>query len=388
MIEIEDRNERQALRKARQAKRAAKAQKVEISPAERKRARMKRRTELAEEAAARARPAAAKPGRAPGRTEGQQRKNRTKGMQSYLDTKRIVLGNAERREYPDRLHDTCRDGALFPDFRPKFKLDLGPDAALFTIGAGFARDVEPALVARGVSLPTTAITIPQADYGRPENPLNEYTSGTIAQRLNFAFQDKPIPKATLVQVGQFVSDQLMPGHFNGPVEMIELLRREIAAIYAKLRDCDALIITLSSVESFYDTRSRRFFNRPPPRTMVRSRESHIFFEVQDVRSVVAALSKPLKALGAAGIKVVLTVSPVPQPATFSMADAVSANEISKSTLRVAADHLTRKFDHVDYFPALEIARSAGLHAYMDNNVHLRDDFSTLLVETFIKAYAA
>jgi hypothetical protein len=388
MSETDDRTQRQALRKARQAKRTAKAQKAETSPAERKQARMKRRAERAHEAAARARPAAAKPGHGPGRNEGPQRKNRTEGMQRYLDTKRIALGNAGRREYPDRLHDTCRGGALFPDVRPKFKLDLGPNASLFTIGAGFSRDVEPALAARGVSLPTTAITIPQADYGRPENPLNEYTAGTIAQRLNAVFQDKPIPKATLVQVGQLVSDQLLPGAFNGPAEMIESLRREIAAIYAKLRDCGALIITLSSVESFYDAKSRRFFNRTPPRTMVRSREAHIFFEVQDVRGVVAALSKPLKSLGAAGIKVVLVVSPAAQPVTFSMADAVTANELAKSTLRVAAEQLIRKFDHVDYFPALEIARSAGLHAYMDDNVHLRDEVSALLVETFIKTYAA
>jgi hypothetical protein len=387
MSETEDRNERKALRQARQAKRAARAQKGGKAPGEQKQARLRRRAERAQEVADKVKPAAGKARRGAGGKPGRGKK-REDGMQIYLDTMLVVRGNAARRDYPDRLHENCRDGALFPAFTPKFKLELGHGASVFSIGAGFARDLEPALAARGVFLPTAAITIPQSDFGRPENPLNEYTARSIAQRLNSAFQDKPIPKATIIPAGQLFSDQLLPGKFNGTMAQIEALRGQIAGIYARLRDCGALVITLSSIESWYDSRSKRFFNRPPPTPIARSRVRHIYFEMQDASTIVSTLSKPLTALGAAGIKVVLAVSPEAQVATFSMADAVSANELAKSTLRVAAHRLVQKFDHVDYFPALEIARSAGLHAYMDDNVQLRGEFSALLAETFIKAYAA
>jgi hypothetical protein len=388
MSETEDRAERKALRQARQAKRAAREQKGETAPGARKQARLQRRSERAQEVAAKVKPVAGKGGRGAGGKPGQGRRKREDGMQIYLDTMLVVRGNAARRDYPDRLHENCRDGALFPAFAPKFKLDLGQGASVFTIGAGFARVLEPALAARGVALPTAAITIPQADFGRPENPLNEYTARSVAQRLNAVFQDKPIPKATIIPAGQLFSDQLLPGKFNGTMAQIEALRGQIAGIYARLRDCGALVITLSSIESWYDTRSKRFLNRPPPTPIARSRSRHIYFAVEEVSGVVAALSKPLTALGAAGIKVVLAVSPAAQATTFTPDDVVSANEITKATLRLAASRLVRKFDHVDYFPALEIARSAGLHAYLDDNIQLRDEFSALLVEHFIKAYAA
>jgi hypothetical protein len=180
----------------------------------------------------------------------------------------------------------------------------------------------------------------------------------------------------------------MPGARNETMEAIEKRRTELARIYARLPECGAAIITLSSAETWYDAKSTCFFNRPPPSVVVRSRSRHIFFALQGVEDIVAVLAKPMEALGQAGIKVVLIVSPIAQPATFSGTDAVCANEVSKAVLRVAAHQLSQKFDHVDYFPALEIARSAGLHAYMDDNVHLRDEVSALLVETFIKTYAA
>ncbi len=399
----EDRQEREQLRQARQAKRAARAQQGGPTQAERQQARMKRRAERARETAANARPGAAKPAKPLQRAGGAQaggakaganvrgarpvEKNPEQGMLAYIDTVRIRLGNAERCEYPDRLHANCREGALFPAFLPKFKLDLGAGAKVFTIGAGFARDIEPVLEARGVMVPTTAITIPQSSLSRAENPLNEYTPPTIAQRIAGAFKPSGALKGTVIEAGQLFSDQFLPGKLNESMEKLEARRAEIAAIYARLRDCGAVIITLASAEVWYDAKSKWFFNRPPPGDIVRRRARHIYFAVQDASDVVAALTPPLAALGEIGIKVVLAVSPVAQRATFSAADAVIANETSKSVLRAAVHRLTETFEHVDYFPAYEIARSAGLHAYMDDNVQLSDEFAALLVETFITAYA-
>ena len=394
MTERQDRRERQEHKQARQVRRAARAQQDGQTQEQRQQARMKRRAERAQEVAANARPAGAKPAIKPGKMRkgaGGARaggKAPEQGMQTYLDTMVIVRGNAARRDYPDRLHDNCREGAVFPNFTPKFKLHLGPGATVFSIGSGFSRDLEPVLAARGVTLPTIAIAIPQSDLVRTENPLNEYTPATIAQRINCAFKVKPIPKGTIMDAGQLFSDQLLPGQFTDTMEILEARRAEIAAIYARLPQCSAVIITLASAETWYDKRSKRFFNRPPRTPNVRSRVAHIYFGVQDVDDVVAILNKPLTALGAAGIKVVLTVSPVPQRTTYSAADAVIANEISKAVLRVAADRLTRKFGHVDYFPAYEIARSAGLQAYLDDNVQIHEEFAALLAGEFVKAYAS
>ena len=87
-----------------------------------------------------------------------------------------------------------------------------------------------------------------------------------------------------------------------------------------------------------------------------------------------------------GIKVVITVSPVPLLATFTNEDCVVANELSKSTLRAVAGYFTNKYEYVDYFPAYEMVRHLGISAYRDDNIHVRYELIKIITEFMINSY--
>lgn len=86
-------------------------------------------------------------------------------------------------------------------------------------------------------------------------------------------------------------------------------------------------------------------------------------------------------------KIILTVSSVPIQVTFTQNDCVVANEFSKSVLRVRVELLSQKFKNVDYFPSYEIVKTVGLEAYINDNVHVRDDIVKKITEYMINIYS-
>jgi hypothetical protein len=77
------------------------------------------------------------------------------------------------------------------------------------------------------------------------------------------------------------------------------------------------------------------------------------FDIDEVRNDLHEVIARLKTINPA-CRIILTVSPVPLIATFEPRHALVATTYSKSVLRVAADEMWRKYEHVDYFPSYEI----------------------------------
>ena len=65
-----------------------------------------------------------------------------------------------------------------------------------------------------------------------------------------------------------------------------------------------------------------------------------------------------------GLKVILTVSPVPLTATYSNNHILSANTFSKSILRAVAGNIADLYNHVEYFPSFELISS---FSFVPNN---------------------
>lgn len=83
----------------------------------------------------------------------------------------------------------------------------------------------------------------------------------------------------------------------------------------------------------------------------------------------------------------MTVSPVPINSTFTSSDCVTANEYSKSVLRVCAERLSKRFANVDYFPSYEIARSGGLSSYAGDNIHVKNEVVEKITSCMIQKYS-
>lgn len=89
--------------------------------------------------------------------------------------------------------------------------------------------------------------------------------------------------------------------------------------------------------------------------------------------------------------IVLTVSPIPLKNSFLLPSPMVADCISKSTLRVAADYLTRD-GSIRYWPAFEAFRWLGAHfgqiygAGEYDHLHVEKEKIDIITREFIKAY--
>ena len=84
-------------------------------------------------------------------------------------------------------------------------------------------------------------------------------------------------------------------------------------------------------------------------------EAHEFhnFTMAEVRDTLTAFVADLRAVNP-GVRVLLTVSPVPLIATYEDRHVIVSTTYSKSVLRVAAQEVIDAHDFVDYFPSYEI----------------------------------
>jgi len=295
--------------------------------------------------------------------------------------------NKTGRKFPNREDDRYEEGTLFPEFNPSFNIE--PGAAIFTIGSCFARNIEEALQPLGFELPTSAFSSPKSEWpGRANGLLNEYNPGTISQRICHALAGKHSPEETIVASGDLYDDLMLMGGAVDVTKARALERRnEIFDVYTNLPKTPYVVITLGFIEAWFDNQTQLFINRTPPRSFKTTDPNRFSFKVLDVSESMALLEQAFTALHDNGSKVVLTVSPVPIQSTFTTSDCVTANEYSKSVLRVCADLLCKRFANVDYFPSYEIVRSGGLSNYAIDNVHAKNDVVKKITTLMIKKYS-
>lgn len=295
--------------------------------------------------------------------------------------------NKKAGNHPEAGDVRLSDGSIYPSFTPRFPLDLGPGRAVFTIGSCFARNVEEALQSSGATLPTMGFSVPKSEwFARPNGLLNEYTPGTMAQRILYALEGKSFSRATIVPTDKGYADTLLPGGEDVTLERAIARRAEIDAVYAFLRASNAVVITLGFVESWFDFEAGVYLNRMPPWHFGKKSLKRYVFRQLTVEQSYALLEPAFAALTDAGAKIVLTVSPVPLQRTFTTADCVTANEYSKAVLRITAEMLVKRFEGVDYFPSYEIVRSGGLSNYAPDCIHVKDAVVREIVRRMIEAY--
>jgi hypothetical protein len=291
-----------------------------------------------------------------------------------------------QRKYPQSDDARCRNGMLFPAFRPKFPAVFNRDTTVFAIGSCFARNIEEALAPSGVRLPTYALKADRSEKkGRARSLINEFTPGCIQQRIFSALSGKPLSEKTIVPQGDEYVDLLLPAIPSVTWERAIERRREIDAIYRELAQADLVVITLGYVESWYDQETKLYLNRRPPRIPGAPPSDRYVFKRLDIDDCMTLLQPAFDAMTQKGLKIVLTVSPVPLGMTFSGEDCVVANEFSKAVLRVCADRLARH-PNVEYFPSYEIVRSAGLAAYTEDNRHVRSEVVEQVTRYMMDAY--
>ena len=188
---------------------------------------------------------------------------------------------------------------------------------------------------------------------------NIYTPRMLHQWLSWALTDVPVPEAVWEKDGRFYDPfrpGVEPGGFVSPEELCASRRETLAAIAAAVKGSHVFVFTMGLTEAWQD-RATGVEYAVCPGTVAGTfdAEAHGFVN-HGFAALMADMTAALRLLFRVnrGLKVLLTVSPVPLTATASGNHVLTATSHSKSLLRAVASELVRAQPRVDYFPSYEI----------------------------------
>jgi hypothetical protein len=166
----------------------------------------------------------------------------------------------------------------------------------------------------------------------------------------------------------------------------EQIRQDTVDIFDRT---DVFIITVGLAEVWYSTITGEVFWRAVPAN--RFDPARHGFRLTTVAENLDNLTavRDLIRRHRPDAAIVFTLSPIPLHATFRPVSCVTADAVSKATLRVALDELMRTHAgdrKLFYFPAYEIVREAFVDPYLDDNRHVQPHVLQAVMQTFERAY--
>ena len=149
-----------------------------------------------------------------------------------------------------------------------------------------------------------------------------------------------------------------------------------------LQHCQVFVMTLGVAACFFRDDTGAFAFAPLNTRMGsealfkrhRMRTTSVAENVDNIAAIIAAVRR----MAAQPPRVVLSVSPVPLSATNEHTSAITADALSKSTLRLACEEALNAHadDGVLYWPSFEMVRWLGAHYGPDHPAYAGDDDNT------------
>ncbi|QNM82772.1 GSCFA domain-containing protein [Sphingomonas sabuli] len=166
------------------------------------------------------------------------------------------------------------------------------------------------------------------------------------------------------------------------VEVSEEIRDNTRDIFHRT---DVFIFTLGLSEVWYDKITGEVFWRAIPNQKF-DPERHGFrvMGVAENRENITAVYHMIRAIRP-DAQIIFTLSPVPLAATFRPISCITANAVSKASLRMAIDELMREFEgdpRLHYFPSYEIVTAFLPDAFGVDLRHPRPEAVDFIMRTF------
>tara|TARA_B100000579_G_C22723436_1_gene800570 strand:- start:71 stop:1000 length:930 start_codon:yes stop_codon:yes gene_type:complete len=197
---------------------------------------------------------------------------------------------------------------------------------------------------------------------------------TVVEQLLWGFENKNIEENTWYHSP------------NDSARNDQATREETLVLLKKI---DIFIITVGLSEVWYNKSNNQVFWKAIP--IDKFDENNHGFRLSTVdentNNLIKIYSTIKKHLPNA--KVIFTLSPIPLMATFRPQSCITANSVSKSILRVAIDNMLTKFKNENelfYFPSYEITKDYFVDPFKEDNRHLKDDYTSRIMEVFEKFY--
>lgn len=252
-------------------------------------------------------------------------------------------------------------------WQPKFRVTRAD--RIITAGSCFAQHIGRALAARGYrwfDAEPAPDLLPAGEraafhYGTFSfRTGNIYTPRMLAQWLSWAFGTAAPPEDDLWREDGRWFDPFRPGvepgGFDSAAELLASRAATLAAIRRAVHEGDIFVFTLGLTEAWEHAGSGVEYALCPGTVAGRFKPRFHRFVNHGYGATLAAMRAALAQLRAEnpGLRVLLTVSPVPLTATASGEHVLTATTYSKSVLRAVAGELAATEAGVDYFPSYEI----------------------------------
>ncbi len=240
-----------------------------------------------------------------------------------------------------------------PQFSPPFTMKASD--RVFCIGSCFARELEAVLFRHGFSV----LSRLQGAEKQQDNAgiLNRYSVPAIREEVRRALSS----------------------------DVAERKEKDISEkVFARLRDADVVVLTLGLSEAWFDGKEKIYLNTmPSPRSIRRDPkryELHLLSVAETVRMLKESIEMLREHLPS-GLRIILTVSPIPLHSTFRDMDVITANASSKATLRSAVEEIIPLGMDIAYFPSYEIATTSEPRAVWGqaDYRHVDRDFVAVII---------
>jgi hypothetical protein len=291
--------------------------------------------------------------------------------------------------FPGSVRGRLAGGFPAPHIEPKFR--LGDDDTYFCIGSCFARVIERQLRYRNLRVTSMRYHGEASEAHIGPNGANKFTTASILNELHWSLAGRPFPDEALVPDGDGYRDlQLADAVHPVSLERARERRVELVEYFGRLRSADVVIVTLGLVEVWYDRQTQLFLNITPTFEMAQRFPGRFSVHTSDYAENRERLAETLDALfafGGEGLRVILSVSPVPMHRTFTAPDVLTANVYAKSTLRAVASDVARDRPNVEYWPSYELVTVAERsRAFHPDQVHVTEEAGAEIVRSFAKTF--
>lgn len=248
------------------------------------------------------------------------------------------------------------------------RFTIQPSERVATAGSCFAQHISNRLASIGFNYFVTEAGehLPDAQRRTLNHGVfsarfgNIYTSRQLLQLFQESFQGRQVADDVWQREdGRYVDalrPQVTPGGYESPGEVKRERELHLAAVRRMFEQCDVFVFTLGLTETWRSKVDDTVYPLAPGvsgGSFDPERHEFINLDVHDVLGDMESFLAGLKSVNP-GVKVILTVSPVPLIATYEDRNVLVSTTYSKSVLRVVADMLWRRHEWIEYFPSYEI----------------------------------
>ena len=239
-----------------------------------------------------------------------------------------------------------------PDPVTEVPFRIGRQDRPAAVGSCFAQHISRALGERGYH-PLVTEPAPEG-AGEPETygvfPArfgNIYSARQLLQTFDRAYGLlRPVDRAWTRPDGAFVDPfrpRIQRAGFASVAELEEDRERHLTCARAMFEECDVFIFTLGLTETWVSTRDGAVFPVAPGVAGGEPGDDYAFHNLraEEVTADLIAFLRKLRTVNP-GVRVILTVSPVPLIATYEPRHVMVSNAYSKAALRVAAAESSRR----------------------------------------------